>query len=1065
MNLQNPRLDRLVNEASGLPEYAGWSPLDIKSNILEVVSSQDNGRNLRLSSALSVLPAYSGWAPDEVLGNIADVVSTLPEEPIVALPEYGVFEPEGLKAEQAGSYQPQPGDIKIDFSAQYPPKEQPITAQSDVPLPEYAQARALGVTTRKALPEEFTPPETTQGDVVRAGAKAVVKGFAEIGKFPIDVSSQVAGGIAEKLQTLGWDNPESTAIKMSKNYAQYAEMMQKAGKTIEEAYTPTPEEQQAIKDAGIAGTAVMAAGQLADFLPQVIAMGGEAQAAKLIGSFGRKFGSEGLTVAAPMIEKKVPGLVKRVLSTGIPMGELGFAQGEAQATEDNWKNALKQGLISFGQGAAIGVAGPSRILQGAVGGAVPAATGGTPEDIITGVGLGLAMPTGKRRRAMGKPLVAGESVGPSFAQAEAEAQVGKAYTDKITAEQEAKVADIKYNRGIDRKGKIRELYGDTRPTKSQVKKDLGISREKAGQLINEIYGKAGQNAKGVGKQIEEVGAQKGTVGGEGRRLRLWNPDEGKEGQDLRSVPEEMMGEPVPRMQQPEGPTKSVAAEAPAQPQYERRTDFAKRKRIAELTEEEAKAELQYDALTGLKSKRAWEDEAPRPVQAIADVDGLKWANDNLGYEAGDELLIAVSSSLKEAGVDAYRVGGDEIRFHADDAKSVDKAMKKVYTLLENKTIEATRPDGTVVKWKGLGVSYGYGTAKSLSPAGIEEARKLSVEKLHEHKLTREQQGLRAGRAEEPPGISRIPPAGDKDKGSVVPFKKPDTAEDFPEAKQANEAGSVLIPFGGASKPEAANTVSVARQDTRNQVKNFFTKWLKSEGHQPEAVVEADLKRRGFINEQASKIEFAIADYNKARKGLKATPENEFAINEALSGQKQISELPEALQKPVQAMRDHVDALSNEFIRRGIVDGDLAVKFKDNIGFYLTRSYRAWDDPKWYKKVPKETVNRARAFLRQEMPDATDGEVQGALEELLFKHAKDKPGTVFEAAGKLGSKTTDILKKRGDIPVEIRALWGEYKNADVNYARSVSKMSSLIANHEFLKEVKDAGMKEIEGSRI
>jgi head-tail adaptor len=63
---------------------------------------------------------------------------------------------------------------------------------------------------------------------------------------------------------------------------------------------------------------------------------------------------------------------------------------------------------------------------------------------------------------------------------------------------------------------------------------------------------------------------------------------------------------------------------------------------------------------------------------------------------------------------------------------------------------------------------------------------------------------------------------------------------------------------------------------------------------------------------------------------------------------------------------------------------------------------------------------------------------------------------FIAQGKLGSKDLSSLKKRKDLPVELRQLWGEYDDARVNYARSVSKMAFLVANHQFLREVRRVG---------
>jgi diguanylate cyclase (GGDEF)-like protein len=78
-----------------------------------------------------------------------------------------------------------------------------------------------------------------------------------------------------------------------------------------------------------------------------------------------------------------------------------------------------------------------------------------------------------------------------------------------------------------------------------------------------------------------------------------------------------------------------------------------------------------DVLTGLANRLAWEESIARcqdldsPVGVVlADVDGLKVANDRYGHEMGDRLLVAVTDVIARAageldGAVVARIGGDE----------------------------------------------------------------------------------------------------------------------------------------------------------------------------------------------------------------------------------------------------------------------------------------------------------------------------------------------------------------------------------------------------------------------
>ena len=234
----------------------------------------------------------------------------------------------------------------------------------------------------------------------------------------------------------------------------------------------------------------------------------------------------------------------------------------------------------------------------------------------------------------------------------------------------------------------------------------------------------------------------------------------------------------------------------------------------------------------------------------------------------------------------------------------------------------------------------------------------------------------------------------------------------------------------------------------------------------------------------------------------------------------IAEIDASIHPFIFRLRNHIDSLSRALIESGATDGELDITISENLGMYVSRSYQVFDDPKWIDKVPVDVFNRAVAFVRddiqsqidaykskdpltkQERQRLTDLEIKVKFNadgkdltaaeltrlaelqakskkdpltdkqkehlEFLEKKLKNVPAFVesllvnkeapqaLVSGGKEGSKDLKVLRKRKNIPKEIRELYGEYEDPLVNYARSATKIAAILHNHTFLEEVLKVG---------
>jgi diguanylate cyclase (GGDEF)-like protein len=179
---------------------------------------------------------------------------------------------------------------------------------------------------------------------------------------------------------------------------------------------------------------------------------------------------------------------------------------------------------------------------------------------------------------------------------------------------------------------------------------------------------------------------------------------------------------------------------------DRRTDTDRRQVISEMSREEMIAELLTDTLSGVGSRRAYEERKGRKViyTALVDLDGLKWVNDNWSHAAGDAMIAKVGRSLKAMGADVYRIGGDEFAVCFNTFHEASTFLLLAESMVSRQSFKWMSEDGQEMEAIGTRFTVGIGNSEDKADAMLKTMKDI-----------RATIGIRAERGDTPPGLRLI----------------------------------------------------------------------------------------------------------------------------------------------------------------------------------------------------------------------------------------------------------------------------------------------------------------------
>lgn len=243
------------------------------------------------------------------------------------------------------------------------------------------------------------------------------------------------------------------------------------------------------------------------------------------------------------------------------------------------------------------------------------------------------------------------------------------------------------------------------------------------------------------------------------------------------------------------------------------------------------------------------------------------------------------------------------------------------------------------------------------------------------------------------------------------------------------------------------------------------KWLRSRGDLTPEVYEAKQRKEGTENAYADDAKNSLRDLRKSVGWYAKLPEAQvLRIDDALRGNKAaMASLSKQTRRAVKAMRFDMDQLADALIAADAIPKEMIPTVQANKGSYLMRQYRIFNVEGFAAEALADTAkvdafeNRLRIERAKRGMPTDAASLRGVTKNLLDKAYEAGSPAGLISGSTLGAKDRSIITGRKNLWPELRELWGEERDPIVNYATTMAKQSHLLASHQFLKEVRAAGM--------
>ena len=260
-----------------------------------------------------------------------------------------------------------------------------------------------------------------------------------------------------------------------------------------------------------------------------------------------------------------------------------------------------------------------------------------------------------------------------------------------------------------------------------------------------------------------------------------------------------------------------------------------------------------------------------------------------------------------------------------------------------------------------------------------------------------------------------------------------------------------------------------------------------------------------FSEIVKKHDLAFAEANGGMD--KVTPEQRDIVNRYLDGELEaLYDLPEVVQPVVSEMRAAIDALTLRLQEQGLIDEDLSAVMQENLGAYVTRAFRAYEEDGYGEMIlalEKSGDERAvelmkrlrnkekRSLVRVEANKLAEEEYKekygvktitpkiraSSKWKAIYNKHKTEQNKIFTLNGKKVNERVKeflnvyegepenkaanrmrrdlgVLQSRKQLPSWQRELLGEYQSPANRWLLTVAKQSRMLHTTQALMDLKD-----------